>query len=142
MKIKKIISGMIAASIMTAAIFSANADIRDTAEGAYNGISFYGELSYGGNISSVTATTMRDAQGYCYAKIYIQYKTNADEAAFRSFEYEADGPGIYTDDKYTKSATITDNSAPGSIDILFYSKGTHSIGGGAYAYTEAGTREF
>lgn len=135
-RVKKIISTILSGAILTTALFSVtvNAEEVDHAYGESGGVEYEGALFVEGNVYKVTATTYRPNIQYCYAKLYIQYETASEKDPInRAFDDEAGGPAT------SNSAIISDYSAPGSINKLYYAKGSHSLGGGHYINTSYGT---
>ncbi|MCI6495956.1 MAG: hypothetical protein MSA01_02690 [Anaeromassilibacillus sp.] len=133
-RVKKIISTILSGVILTTALFSVtvNAEEVDHAYGESGGVEYEGALFVEGNVYKVTATTYRPNIQYCYAELFIQYRTLGGNPIKQTCSAEAGGPA------YSQSAVITDNTAPGSISELYYAKGTHSLGGGHYIYTYYG----
>ena len=113
--LKKIISGMIAASIMTAAIFSANAAL--ATDGNYDGIHYYGELQLGLSTSNIYAkgTTSRTSGGNGFTGVTVYATGNKAEGSIGKYtDYKGYSTGGSYAEVYLRSGNV--NGGMGSID--------------------------
>lgn len=123
MKIKKIISGMIAASIMTAAIFSANAAL--ATDGNYDGIHYYGELQLGLSTSNIYAkgTTSRTSGGNGFTGVTVYATGNKAEGSIGKYtDYKESSAGGSYAEVYLRSSDVD-----GGIGEFWGTVGQHYI---------------
>lgn len=130
--LKKIISGMIAASIMTAAIFSANAAL--TAEGTYNGIRYGGELQV--HISSsgsyVKGITNRLAGGYGFTGVKVTASGKLQEGSLT--EYFTNVSKSSSSVGSQAVVTLKSEDVGGGIKTVDSAQGQHYVTSPATAY--------
>ena len=120
--LKKIISGMIAASIMTAAIFSASANL--TTDGNYNGTYYYGELQINGSNSNTYAkgTTSRSG-GNGFTGVSVYSTGRMSEGSDRRYtDYKESSAGGSYAEVYLRSSDVD-----GGIGEFWGTVGQHYI---------------
>lgn len=126
-RIKKIVSGMIAASIMTAAIFSVSANL--TAEGTYQNIRYSGELqihiSSSDSGSYVKGITNRLEGGYGFCGVKVVASGKLQEGSSQS--YYTNVPKSYSCPGNQAVVILRSDDVGGGIKTVDSAQGQHYV---------------